>query len=197
MEAPADLVAFVEREQPRLVRAVDLLLGDRAVAEEITQEALLRAASRWEKVRSLGSPGGWTHRVAINLATSQLRRRRVERRARARMASQDGPSWSDAPTEHDPEQTAAVRRALARLSAADRRRLVLRHVLDWSAEEIGDLEGASAATVRQRLHRARQALRDELTSEAPSLHLDLDDDATDDDPRPDTTTTHEETSDVR
>jgi len=155
VEAPADLVAFVEREQPRLVRAVDLLLGDRDVAEEIAQEALLRAASRWEKVRSLGSPGGWAHRVAVNLATSQLRRRQAERRARARLAGRDGPARSDGPGEHDPGQTAAVREALGRLSAADRRRLVLRHVLEWSAEEIGDLEGASAATVRQRLHRAR------------------------------------------
>lgn len=152
MEAPADLVAFIEREQPRLIRAANLLVGDRAVAEEIAQEALLRTASRWEKVRSLGSPGGWTHRVTVNLATSQLRRRRVERRARARMAE----------VRTQPPGSAvdiAVRDALATLPTASQRILVLHHVLGWTAVEIGDLDGATAEAVRQRLHRAREALR--------------------------------------
>lgn len=154
VEAPADLVAFIEREQPRLIRAANLLVGDRAVAEEIAQEALLRTASRWEKVRSLGSPGGWTHRVTVNLATSQLRRRRVERRARARMA---GHEVSTQPPGSPVD--IAVRDALATLPTASQRTLVLHHVLGWTAVEIGDLDGATADAVRQRLHRAREALR--------------------------------------
>jgi RNA polymerase sigma factor (sigma-70 family) len=156
MAAPEDLVAFVGREHPRLVRAVELLLGDRAVAEEVAQEALLRAASRWERVRNLESPGGWTHRVAINLATSQLRRRQVERRARARLAT--------AEVAHAPETEDAllVRAALARLTPAQRRVLVLRHVLGWTAGDIAELDGGSADAVRQQLHRARTALREHL-----------------------------------
>jgi DNA-directed RNA polymerase specialized sigma24 family protein len=54
--------------------------------------------------------------------------------------------------------------------------LVLAHVLGWSAVEIADQEGAKSDAVRQRLHRARRALRE---------RLDLDD------------ATHEETTDVR
>lgn len=160
MEAPADLVAFIEREQPRLVRAADLLVGDRAVAEEIAQEALLRAASRWEKVRRLGSPGGWTHRVTINLATSQLRRRRVERRARARVGTSEV-----APESQGSASDLVVRDALATLPAASQRILVLHHVLGWTAQEIADLDGASAEAMRQRLHRARGALREALGPE--------------------------------
>lgn len=169
MQAPAELVAFVEREQPRLVRAVHLLLGDRDVAEEIAQEALLRAASRWERVSHLGSPGGWTHRVAVNLATSQLRRRRAERRARARLGGRTEDVAVDAP---DTADAVAVRRALLSLPADSRRRLVLRHVLDWTAEEIGELEGASAATVRQRLRRSRAALRDAMGVTGDDEHGD-------------------------
>jgi RNA polymerase sigma factor (sigma-70 family) len=156
MAAPEDLVAFVSREHPRLVRAVDLLLGDHAVAEEIAQEALLRAASRWEHVRELRSPGGWTHRVAINLATSQLRRRRIEQRARARLTSGEVGRMPDATT------AVVVREALGRLTPAQRRVLVLRHVLDWSAAEIAELDGGSAEAVRQQLHRARAAMREHL-----------------------------------
>jgi RNA polymerase sigma-70 factor, ECF subfamily len=170
VDAPAELVAFIDREHPRLVRAVDLLLDDRAVAEEIAQETLLRVATRWEHVGGLSSPGGWAHRVAINLATSQLRRRRIARRARARLARGD---VSPAP---DTATAVTVRAALAALPEPQRRLLVLAHVLGWTAPEIGELVGAKPDAVRQRLQRARQALREEL---------DLDH------------ATHEETTDVR
>lgn len=158
MDAPAALHGFVEREYPRLVRAVDLLLDDRGVAEEVAQEALLRAAGRWEHVSGLESPGGWVHRVAVNLATSHLRRRRVARRARRRLAA-TAPGTT---TQPDTATAVTVRAALARLPANQRRLLVLRHVLGWSAVEIGDLDRVRPETVRQRLGRARNALREEL-----------------------------------
>lgn len=156
MTAPAELTAFVHREHPRLVRAVHLLLDDHAVAEEIAQEALLRAAGRWEQLATMNSPGGWTHRVAINLATSQLRRRRIERRARSRMASEERISAPDTAT------AMTVRAALRSLPDPHRRVLVLRHVLDWTTTEIAELDGVRPDAIRQRLHRARAALRDQL-----------------------------------
>ena len=163
MNAPADLTAFVQREHPRLVRAVHLLLDDHGVAEEIAEEALLRAASRWGQLATMDSPGGWTHRVAINLATSQLRRRRLERRARTRM-SRDGVM---APP--DTATAVTVRAALQALPETHRRVLVLRHVLDWTTAEIAELDGSTPEAIRQRLHRARAALRDRL---APELQID-------------------------
>ena len=156
MDAPAELTAFVRREHPRLVRAADLLLDDRAVAEEIAQEALLRAAGRWEHVSGLAAPGGWAHRVAMNLATSQLRRRRVERRARQRLAHRQDPPPGD------PDAAMAVRDALRALPERQRRVLVLRYVLGWTAVEIADLERSSADAIRQQLRRAREAMREEL-----------------------------------
>jgi RNA polymerase sigma factor (sigma-70 family) len=168
VDAPAELTAFVRREHPRLVRAADLLLDDRAVAEEVAQEALLRAASRWEHVSGLAAPGGWVHRVAINLATSQLRRRRAERRARERLAGREDP-----PSPGDPDTAMAVRESLRALPERQRRVLVLRHVLGWTAVEIADLDGGSADAVRQQLRRARGALRD-------ALGIDLDEEETTD-----------------
>jgi RNA polymerase sigma-70 factor, ECF subfamily len=161
--APAELTAFVRREHPRLVRAVHLLLDDHAVAEEVAQEALLRAASRWEQVSTMDSPGGWTHRVAINLATSQLRRRRIERRARSRMSRDGSGSVPDTAT------AVTVRAALQALPETHRRVLVLRHVLDWTTAEIADLDGVGPDAIRQRLHRARAAMREQL---GPELHID-------------------------
>ena len=88
----ADAVAFCAEEFPRLAGALSLYLGDRAIAEELAQEALLKACRRWERVSQLESPGGWTWRVARNLAKSHLRRRRAERRARARLGGVRPPS---------------------------------------------------------------------------------------------------------
>ena len=185
MQAPGDLTAFVQREHPRLVRAVHLLLDDHAVAEEVAQEALLRAASRWEHVVAMESPGGWTHRVAINLATSQLRRRRLERRARSRVARAEVAPPIDTAT------ALAVRAALQRLSEPQRRVLVLRHVLDWTSAQIADLDGTTDVAVRQRLHRARAALRDLL---GPGFHLDDTDELQETHPTGDASSVGERTS---
>jgi len=164
VSTPAELTAFVRREHPRLVRAVHLLLDDHAVAEEVAQEALLRTASRWEQVSAMDSPGGWTHRVAVNLATSQLRRRRLERRARSRTTPAE--EVVGAP---DTATAIIVRTALRALPEPQRRILVLRHVLDWTTADIADLDGASPEAVRQRLTRARAALREQL---GPELIID-------------------------
>jgi RNA polymerase sigma-70 factor, ECF subfamily len=156
METPADLAAFIAAEHPRLVHAASVLLDDHAVAEEIAQEALLRAASRWEHVRELEAPGGWVHRVAVNLATSQLRRRAVERRARGKLARGEHELPPDSDT------AVMVREALRALPVAQRRVLVLRHVLGWSAPDIAALDGGTPEAVRRQLHRARAALREQL-----------------------------------
>lgn len=157
MTPPDEYAAFVTREHARLTKAVTLLLDDRAVAEEIAQEALLRAASRWETVRHLDSPGAWTHRVAVNLATSHLRRRQLARRALHR---------TEPDTVHDLDTAAALdlRDALQRLAPADRRLLVLRYVLDWTTADVAAHEGVTDITARKRLQRARDALRDLLTT---------------------------------
>ncbi|MCC5948119.1 MAG: sigma-70 family RNA polymerase sigma factor [Nitriliruptoraceae bacterium] len=168
MRTPDDLVAFVRTEQPKLVRACDLLLDDHAVAEEIAQEALIRAAARWERIRGLDSPGGWVHRVAINLATSTLRRRQIERRVRARVAARE-----DAVDVPDPAASTPgaieVRRALRTLPAAQQELLVRRHVLGERATDLADDANVRPATMRQRLRRAREGLRDALGPDGAHL----------------------------
>ena len=59
------------------------LSGSRAAAEDIAQEAFLRAYQNWERVGSCEHQATWVRRVATNLATSGLRRRLLEARALA------------------------------------------------------------------------------------------------------------------
>lgn len=147
--------AFCVAAYPRLVAALGHVVGDRAVAEELAQEALVRAHQRWGRVSQLDSPLGWTVHVGTNLARSHLRRRVIARRVDRQLAA-------DAPTEHlDPDaaDAVAIRAAMATLSFPQREAVVLRFVVGLTAVEAGQVLGVAPAAVRARTHRALGILR--------------------------------------
>jgi RNA polymerase sigma factor (sigma-70 family) len=152
--APSDLVRFCDEQFPRLVRLLDLLVGDVHVAEELAQEALVRASSRWSVVREFDSPAAWLRVVARNLATSRWRRIQAERRAAARHgAVADRVEPTDVVTrEH-------VRDALQRLRPTDREVLVLRHHLGLSVVETAAELRLTESAVKSRTARAAHRLR--------------------------------------
>ena len=152
--------AFCAAEQDRLVGATSLVVGDRAVAQELVQVALERAWLRWDRVSALRSPGAWTQHVALNLARSALRRRAAERRALAR----HGPT---APT--DPVDTAtvlAVRQALRELPDRQREVLLHRHFAGRTVAETAEVMGLTEGATTQLAHRATTRLRALLPKEA-------------------------------
>ncbi|QGG96562.1 sigma-70 family RNA polymerase sigma factor [Actinomarinicola tropica] len=154
-----DFERFCRDAHPGLVAALAHHCGDRFLAEELAQEALIRAGDRWTKVRQLDSPVGWAFRVGANMAASSFRRRGAERRAVERMRARP------LPTEHrDPDagDAVAVRGALRALPERQRRVVLLRYVLDLSAEQAGAVLGISAGAVRMQAHRALAALQDRL-----------------------------------
>src|SRR4051812_26802776 len=79
---------FFREEYPRLVILLVAVTGDRAVAEELAQEALLRAHVRWDRIIRYDRPGAWVRRVALNLASHHRRRRRSEQGAFDRIGRQ-------------------------------------------------------------------------------------------------------------
>jgi RNA polymerase sigma-70 factor (ECF subfamily) len=62
---------------PRLVGRLTVMTGSRE--EDAVQEAFARASTRWARLRDYDMPEAWVHRVALNLATSGLRRTRRQR----------------------------------------------------------------------------------------------------------------------
>jgi RNA polymerase sigma-70 factor, ECF subfamily len=145
---------FFEREYPRLARALYLVTGDRAEAEDLAQEAMVRVYERWEHVRNTDSPAGYLYRTALNLHRSRLRRLAVRAR-RAVGLRPDPPA--------DPALEAEVRdevdRALAALPDGQREAVVLVEWVGLSAEEAGRVLGIEPVSVRVRLSRARATLR--------------------------------------
>ncbi len=134
-----------------MVAQIYALSGDLAEAQEVAQDAFLRAWTSWARVAAYDDPGGWVRRVAHNLAVSRWRKARNTARALIR----HGPP-ADVP---EPSlASASLVAALARIPESARRALVLHHIAGLSVAEIADLEGVAAGTVKARLSRGRAAL---------------------------------------
>lgn len=146
---------FVEVEAARLMGALRLLTRDRAEAEDVMQEALLKVWEGWERVRSLDDPTGYLYRTAMNLYRKRLRRAAVAiRYAVGLRPSRDHLA--------EVESRDTVLRALATLSPRQRMGLVLTDLLDYSSEDAGQLMGVTASTVRALASQGRASLRSSI-----------------------------------
>jgi RNA polymerase sigma-70 factor, ECF subfamily len=144
--------AFFEAEQPRLLRTMYLMCGDRGEAEELTQEAFLRVWERWGRVAAVESPSGYLYATSYNLFRSRLR---VVRRRAGLILRQPEPTQSL-------DARALVVDELRRLPPRQRAALVLTEYVGCSSEEAGGLMGIKSVTVRVLASQARSALRERL-----------------------------------
>ena len=108
VQLPGRFEHFYLEEFPAVVALAYALSGSRTGAEDIAQEAFLRAYRDWDRVGSYVHRVAWVRRVAANLATSGLRRRVVEARALIRLAGRWEPAVDPLPAENA-EFWAAVR----------------------------------------------------------------------------------------
>jgi RNA polymerase sigma-70 factor (ECF subfamily) len=142
---------FYRDEYASVARALVLVTGSLAAAEELAQEAFARTFERWERVSAMGSPAGYVYRAALNLHRSRLRRAAVALRLVPRASLETAP---------EPGVRLEVREMLASLPRGQREALMLVEWLGYSAEEASRILGVRPASVRGRLHRARQSVRE-------------------------------------
>lgn len=135
------------REYPGLVAVATALSG--YDGEDLVQDAMVRALANWEKVQQLERPGGWCHRVLVNLCRSRRRRQVTEARFFSRLRREE-PS-SPAPSDDVMSFWSAVR------ELPERPRIVvaLYYAGDRSVAEIAAVLGVPEGTVRSDLSRAR------------------------------------------
>lgn len=155
---------FFLAEHPRLVAMVQALSGDRAHAEDVAQEALLRAHRRWDVVGAYERPGAWTRRVALNLAVSARRRRRSEDRAVVRLAAR--PAGAPGDPVADPVVAADVWAVVRTLPRQQARALVLYYLADESVADLAVSLGCAEGTAKAHLHQGRAALAARLGTDA-------------------------------
>ena len=166
---------LVNRYGP-MVRELSLrLTGERAEAEDLAQESLLKAIRGLDSFEGRSSLGSWLYRITVNAWKNRLRARSA--RKTQRFLSADGEAvLSEPESAPSPEPTpeaealAAERRlcldrALEGLSPDERRVLELRELDGLSYGEIAEALGWPLGTVKSRLSRARDILAQELSPE--------------------------------
>jgi len=153
MDRSAEFETLFRREHPRLVALGLGLTGDREVARELAQEAMLRAFIDWSKVRRYSAPAAWLRRVVINQAVDVHRRQVVERRTLQRVHRSD----VVVDTVGDPASSWWWR-AVRELPERQRIAVALFYVDDYSIAEIAEVMEVRQGTVKASLSHARTAL---------------------------------------
>jgi RNA polymerase sigma-70 factor (ECF subfamily) len=160
---PAAFESLVYAHQDRLFTAMTHVCGGVHDAEEVTQEAFIRAFVKLETFHQNSQFFTWLYRIAFNIALSRKRRKRAKislDQQREKMGDDvvDPVEAVDAAMIRD-DQVNLVRAAMKLLSEQHRGILVLREMNEASYEEIAEILELSIGTVRSRLNRARKQLR--------------------------------------
>lgn len=139
------------------------LLGDRHLAEDVTQETFIAAMRNLGTYRGEGPVGGWLYRIAYRQAVAQLRRRRdlpADPATVADLADRATPPGASPEARLLARELAAeLDAAIASLSPPLRAAFVLRDVQGLSTAEVAIALGIGESAVKMRLARARDALR--------------------------------------
>ncbi len=160
--------AMVARKLPPLLALAGRMLGDRGDAEDVAQETFVRiwrAAPRWRSGEAKFDT--WLHRVALNLCTDRLRRRRETTMAEPPEQIDRGP----APDRnlHDEDSQRLVGAALATLPDRQREAIVLHYYQELSNIDAAEAMGISVEALESLLSRARRALRSEFAKHKDEL----------------------------
>jgi RNA polymerase sigma-70 factor (ECF subfamily) len=160
---------LVFRYYPGVVRVVYHMCGDTGLAEDMAQEAFLRAWLALPSFRPQSSLRNWLYRIAVNATLDVLRRRKdelLEDQADRMIADQTaGPETSLI----EKERVALLRQAMHSLPEAARSVLVLREYGSLSYQEIASVLDIPVGTVMSRLNYARNRLRDLLKDDLLQL----------------------------
>ncbi len=143
------------------------LVGDRELAADVAQEALVRAWRALPKFRGEAKFSTWLHRITVNTAWSTQRRWRRHRIEPLEDAVDSVPAAGVGPEEAGVgvDMRSRLVGALGELSGPVRSVVVLKDVYDWSHPEIADHLGISVTAAKVRLHRGRKRLRELLDGE--------------------------------
>lgn len=162
----AELIGLHER---RVYRLLYRMMGNREDAEDLTQETFLSLHRHGHRFRAEARFSTFVYRVAANAALNRRRslgrgRARIEKLKHRQLAGDDLPTAPRDPEDSTlgRELTEHVKAALDELSPSLRMPVVLYDIEGLAYGEIAKILGIAEGTVKSRIHRARQALREQL-----------------------------------
>ena len=156
--APWEFDEFYRAEFAGLVVLATAVLGRRAGAEDVAQDAMVDAHRRWDRLAGYDAPRAWVRKVVVQRSTKVSRKGRNESVAQLR-AAQGRRSTVTAPADLDPELSAA----LQSLPTQQRAALALHYLCDCSLAEIAETLGVAEGTIKTHLQRGRRQLAERLS----------------------------------
>jgi RNA polymerase sigma-70 factor (ECF subfamily) len=152
---------IVDAYSRRVFGLIRVSCGNADLAEEITQSTFCTIVSKIGSYTEQGRFESWLFHIAMNRLRDEMRRRKrqatpVEDET---LTGLIGAGSSPEPETTDPSLSAALQRALAKLSDADRQIINLRHIGELSFRQIADLLEQPLGTVLARQHRALKKLK--------------------------------------
>jgi RNA polymerase sigma-70 factor (ECF subfamily) len=161
---------LMEAHENRMYAVSLRMCGNREDAQDCLQEAMLRIYKAMSSFKSQSSFATWAYRITMNTCLDELRRRKV--RTSASLDSMLETGWApsdetDTPEHHAlrSEQRRALERAIKDLPDDMRAAIVLRDVQGFSYEDIARILETNAGTIKSRISRGREKLRDYLISQ--------------------------------
>ncbi len=159
---------LVETHQERAVRmAWRLIGGDHDAAEDVAQQAFLKAYSGLHRFRDDARLVTWFYRILLNEARSHRRWRAL--RDRWHVWGEDPTAVAAPTTIPDPALQRRLSGALDRLTRSQREVFVLVYLEDFTLEQTAAQLGKAIGTIKSHLHRALEILRTELADLRPPL----------------------------
>ncbi len=175
MSAADNKLVFERLVRPhfdRLFRLAWRLAGNKADAEDLFQELLIRAFGKLDDLVGIDQPGPWLCRVMYNLFVDERRRFARRRMHTVEEGHLEGEGLAGLPGPDDPgydnqriETLQRLDRALDQLSDEHRLVVLLHDTEGYKLAEIQELTELPVGTIKSRLHRARARLRDILTAD--------------------------------
>ena len=157
----AAFTALVDRHSRICLRFATRMLGNREDAEDVTQEAFLRAYGALTRYDDTIAFRTWLMTILVNRCRTALeRRRRRDERViadEAAMAAASTPADAQAAALRD-----AIARAMERLDASQREAFLLKHVEQLSYDEMSAMTGVGVSALKMRVQRACERLQDLL-----------------------------------
>lgn len=144
------LTLLIARHRSRMIRTATNLLRDRHEAEDVAQEAFLKAFREIGKLRDDRAFSGYLYRICVRLCMDRLRLKKAEL------------TEFDSAQPHEGgvvENRVVIEKLLSQLPAELRATLVLREIEQLSYEEVAEVMRVPVGTVRSRLHTARERFR--------------------------------------
>jgi RNA polymerase sigma-70 factor (ECF subfamily) len=163
MERPPDLdpatefEELYEREYRSVYRTVRAMVFDASLAEDLCQEAFVRAYRSRDRYRPTGPVGAWLHRIAVNVTISHLRREKLSRLLAPRLLMGPGSGGYERV-----EARTLLERGLAKLSPKVRASVILHYFHGYTRDEVAKILGIPSGTVASRIAKAMTVMREEL-----------------------------------